>query len=97
MIIVRYELWSKTAFLPIIHRFQTEEAANQFQRNNIPYGARNLCKWVEADAEPMQEPTYAGRREPKNRWWDENKRPFSDRLTPEDETSLSVGKLKRKG
>lgn len=53
MIIVRYELWSKTAFLPIIHRFQTEEAANQFKRDKLPQYARNVCTWHEADDEPM--------------------------------------------
>jgi hypothetical protein len=78
MIVVRYEIRSAVSFLPIIHRFSTQAAARNFIDRFIPAEAKNLSIWVEEDEEPRQQPTYAGRREPRNRWWDENKRPFRD-------------------
>lgn len=51
------------------HTFQTEAARNQFYTGKVPAGAKNIRIWPRPKYVPRQ-PTL---------WWDENKRPFSDR------------------
>jgi hypothetical protein len=87
MIIVRYELRSAVSFLPIIYRFKTQMAANNFLDKHLPQDAQNLSIWVEADEEPRQKPTFAYAPKTYTPWWDANKRPFADRYELEGERS----------
>lgn len=82
-ITVRYQVSSKWATWFEMREFATKQAAQHFLNQHLPANATNLDIWV-TDNSPRQEPTWAGKAERRNRWWDENKRPFTDRYTEED-------------
>jgi len=83
-IVIRYEIITRwNSRITEMREFSTKQAAQWFLQQHLPRDAQNLDVWI-TDNSPRQEPTFAGKREPRNRWWDENKRPFTDRYTEED-------------
>lgn len=82
-ITIRYEILNRWCRVTEMRVFSTKQAAQWFLQQHLPKDAVNIDVWVE-DNSPRQEPTWAGKAEPRNRWWDENKRPYTDRYTEED-------------
>lgn len=96
-ITIRYQIHTQWATIIEMREFFTQSAATTWLNNYLPKDARNIDIWVDSDTakEPRQDPTWY--REPKlsTKWWDANKRPFSDRLDDEDLPALSIAKVSK--
>lgn len=78
--IVRYDIITKTSITPVILSFYSKKAADHHEQYNLPQYVRNLCKYEVVDTdEPRQQPTYYHDKRASTKWWDANKRPFTDR------------------
>ena len=84
--IVRYDIITKTSITPVVLAFRSEKAATAHQQYNLPQYAHNIAKYEVVDEdEPRQQPTWYHDRKASTKWWDGNKRPFTDRYEVEGE------------
>jgi hypothetical protein len=73
-----------------MYEFNTEKAAIDFISRCLPSNQKNIHIWLDDSDETRQPPTWAGKAEKKNKWWDANKNPFYDRYDIQDETGERV-------
>lgn len=94
-IVVRYQTSTKWATFFEIREFATKAAAQWFLTHHLPKNAAHIDIWTETDHGPRQQPTYYTEPKASTKWWDANKRPFSDGYEREELDSLTTVRRKQ--